>query len=37
LEPNEHNDRVAEFDVDPADSRKLDEAIQRRRRLGSLT
>ena len=37
VDPEEHNDWVAEFEVDLAESRKLGEPILRLRRLGSLT
>ncbi|MGA2245415.1 MAG: DUF3516 domain-containing protein [Verrucomicrobiota bacterium] len=37
VDPEEHNDWVAEFDFDLAESRKLGEPYMRLRRLGSLT
>ncbi len=37
VDPEEHNDWVAEFDVDLAESRKQDEPSLRLRRIGSLT
>ncbi|MEI6195174.1 MAG: DUF3516 domain-containing protein [Verrucomicrobiota bacterium] len=37
VDPEEHNDWVAEFEVDLAESRKLGEPCLRLRRLGSLT
>jgi hypothetical protein len=37
VDPDEHNDWVAEFDVDLAESRKLGEPHLRLRRIGSLT
>ncbi|HLP76157.1 MAG TPA: DUF3516 domain-containing protein, partial [Candidatus Paceibacterota bacterium] len=37
VDPEEHNDWVAEFEVDLAESRKLSEPVLRLRRIGSLT
>jgi superfamily II RNA helicase len=37
VDPEEHNDWVAEFDVDLGESRKLGEPVLRLRRIGSLT
>ena len=37
VDPDEHNDWVAEFDVDLTESRKLGEPFLRLRRIGSLT
>jgi hypothetical protein len=37
VDPEEHNDWVAEFEVDLAESRKLGEPFLRLSRLGSLT
>ena len=37
VDPEEHNDWVAEFEVDLAESRKLGEPVLRLRRIGSLT
>ena len=37
VDPAEHNDWVAEFDVDLGESRKLGEPCLRLRRIGSLT
>jgi hypothetical protein len=37
VDPEEHNDWVAEFEVDLAESRKLGESTLRLRRIGSLT
>jgi hypothetical protein len=37
VDPDEHNDWVAEFDVDLAESRKLGEPVLKLRRIGSLT
>jgi hypothetical protein len=37
VDPEEHNDWVAEFEVDLGESRKLGEPALRLRRIGSLT
>jgi hypothetical protein len=37
VDPDEHNDWVAEFDVDLAESRKLGEPVLRLRQMGKLT
>jgi superfamily II RNA helicase len=37
VDPEEHNDWVAEFEIDLAESRKVSEPVLRLRRIGSLT
>jgi hypothetical protein len=37
VDPEEHNDWVAEFEVDLASSRKAGEPVMRLRRIGNLT